>query len=121
LDGQSLGLDDASVDSVLITFTLCTIPDVDAALREVDRVLTPGGSVHIAEHGLSPDPKVAMWQRRIDPWQQRVFGGCHLTRDPVALLSANGFGQIDVEKDYTPGPPPAKPWTSATPALPRAE
>lgn len=110
LDGQQIALPDASVDSVLITFTLCTIPDVALALREVDRVLRPGGSVHIAEHGRSPDPKVATWQRRIDPLQQRLFGGCHLTRDPVALLDEAGFADADVETAYLPGPAFMHPW-----------
>jgi SAM-dependent methyltransferase len=110
LDGQLLAMPDNSVDSVLITFTLCTIPDADAALQEVDRVLKPGGSVHIAEHGLSPDARVARWQQRMDPLQQRLFGGCHLTRNPVALLADAGFEQADVDSDYLPGPGVVKPW-----------
>ena len=110
LDGQQLELDAASVDSVLITFTLCTIPDAARALAEVNRVLAPGGSVHIAEHGRSPDPKVAVWQRRIDPVQQRLFGGCHLTRNPVALLADAGFARADVDTEYLPGPAISKPW-----------
>jgi SAM-dependent methyltransferase len=110
LDGELLALPDSSVDSVLITFTLCTIPDAAAALQEVDRVLKPGGSVHIAEHGLSPDARVATWQRRMDPVQQRLFGGCHLTRDPVALLADAGFTQADVDTAYMPGPAVGKPW-----------
>jgi ubiquinone/menaquinone biosynthesis C-methylase UbiE len=111
LDGQQIGLDDSSVDSVLITFTLCTIPDATAALTEVSRVLVPGGTVHIAEHGRSPDPAVAAWQRRIDPLQQRLFGGCHLTRDPRALLAEAGFGDVDIESAYLPGPRMGMPWT----------
>ena len=111
LDGQQIGLDDSSVDSVLITFTLCTIPDAMAALHEVDRVLAPGGTVHIAEHGRSPDATVASWQRRIDPLQQRVFGGCHLTRDPRAMLADAGFGAADIETAYLPGPRIGKPWS----------
>lgn len=111
LDGQRVDLGDASVDSVLITFTLCTIPDADAALREVDRVLKPGGSVHIAEHGLSPDPRISTWQRRLDPAQQRLFGGCHLTRDPTALLAAAGFADADIDTGYMNGFRPARPWS----------
>lgn len=111
LDGQHLGLEDASVDSVLITFTLCTIPDAATALAEVNRVLVPGGSVHIAEHGLSPDPVVATWQRRIDPLQQRLFGGCHLTRNPISLLAGAGFGEADIASGYLPGPGAGKPWS----------
>jgi ubiquinone/menaquinone biosynthesis C-methylase UbiE len=111
LDGQQIGLADASVDSVLITFTLCTIPDATTALDEVNRVLVPSGTVHIAEHGRSPDPTVAAWQRRMDPLQQRLFGGCHLTRDPRALLAEAGFGEADIESAYLPGPRVGRPWT----------
>jgi ubiquinone/menaquinone biosynthesis C-methylase UbiE len=110
LDGQRLDLADASVDSVLITFTLCTIPDVESALREVARVTKPGGTVHIAEHGRSPDAGVAAWQRRLDPVQKTVFGGCHLTRDPVELLAAAGFAKTDIEAGYINGFPVTKPW-----------
>jgi len=110
LDGQRLALADDSVDSVLITFTLCTIPDVDAALQEVARVLKPGGTVHIAEHGASPDPSVARWQRRLDPAQQRVFGGCHLTRDPILMLASAGFTDADVQTGYISEVGPMRPW-----------
>ena len=79
LDGQRLDLPDASADAVLSTFTLCTIPDADAALREVVRVLRPGGTLHFFEHGLAPDDDVVRWQRRLEPLQKRVFDGCHLT------------------------------------------
>ncbi|MDQ2635563.1 MAG: class I SAM-dependent methyltransferase, partial [Actinomycetota bacterium] len=110
LDGQRLDLADDSVDSVLITFTLCTIPDVDTALQEVARVLRPGGTVHIAEHGTSPDPSVARWQRRLDPAQQVVFGGCHLTRNPILLLESAGFDQLDVQTGYINELGPMRPW-----------
>lgn len=110
LDGQRLDLPDDSVDSVLITFTLCTIPDVDTALQEVARVLKPGGTVHIAEHGTSPDPTVARWQRRLDPVQQRVFGGCHLTRNPILLLESAGFGALDIQTGYVNDVRPMRPW-----------
>jgi len=110
LDGQRLDLADASVDSVLITFTLCTIPDVETALREVARVTKPGGTVHIAEHGKSPDAEVAAWQRRLDPVQKTVFGGCHLTRDPVDLLAGAGFAKADIETGYVNDITAMKPW-----------
>ncbi len=110
LDGQRLDLADDSVDSALITFTLCTIPDVDTALQEVARVLKPGGSVHIAEHGASPDPSVARWQRRLDPMQQRVFGGCHLTRDPILMLDSAGFTDTDIQTGYISEFGPMRPW-----------
>lgn len=110
LDGQRLDLPDASVDSVLITFTLCTIPDVGTALQEVDRVLRPGGTVHIAEHGASPDPTVARWQRRLNPVQKRTFGGCHLTRDPITLLANAGFTDAEITTGYVNNLGPMRPW-----------
>ena len=110
LDGQRLDLAHDSVDSVLITFTLCTIPDVGTALQEVARVLKPGGTVHIAEHGASPDPAVARWQRRLNGMQQRVFGGCQLTRDPILLLESAGFDRLDVQTGYITEAGPMRPW-----------
>ncbi|MFE6649576.1 class I SAM-dependent methyltransferase, partial [Nocardioides sp. NPDC057772] len=110
LDGARLPLDDASVDTGLVTFSLCTIPDVAGALAELRRVLRPGGTIGFAEHGLSPDPAVARWQHRLDGLQQRLFGGCHLTRDIPELLADQGF-QVDLlHQDYLPGPAPSKPW-----------
>ncbi|MCB0972431.1 MAG: methyltransferase domain-containing protein, partial [Acidimicrobiales bacterium] len=114
LDGQRLPLDDDSCDGALSTFTLCTIPDVDAALAELRRVLRPGGRLHVLEHGISPDPGVARWQRRLDPIQQRLADGCHLTRDPVALLEGAGFEVASVTSRYGKGP---KPWTWMTTAV----
>jgi ubiquinone/menaquinone biosynthesis C-methylase UbiE len=110
LDGQRLDLADNSVDSALITFTLCTIPDAGTALQEVARVLKPGGTVHIAEHGASPDPSVSRWQRRMDPVQQRVFGGCHLTRDPILMLAEAGFADTDIQTGYISEFGPMRPW-----------
>ncbi|WP_415090715.1 class I SAM-dependent methyltransferase [Nocardioides sp.] len=112
LDGARIDLADGAADCVLSTFTLCTIPDVDGALREAARVLAPGGTLHLAEHGLSPEPKVAAWQHRLDRTQQRVFGGCHLTRDPRALLAAAGFVSAEVESAYVEDlPRMAAPWS----------
>ena len=110
LDGQRLGAPDASYDAVLSTFTLCTIPDVRAALAEVRRVLRPGGTVHVLEHGLAPDPRVAAWQRRLEPMQRRMAAGCHLTRDVPALLGEAGLEVERLEQAYLPGPAPSKPW-----------
>ena len=91
LDGQSLPFEDGSYDAALSTWTLCTIPDAAAALREVRRVLKPGGTLHFLEHGLAPDENVRRWQRPLNPLQQRVFGGCNFTRPIVDLLTAAGF------------------------------
>ena len=91
LDGQQLPIDDASVDCVVSTFTLCTIPDEAAALREVRRVLRPGGTFHVLEHGLADDPKVQRWQRRVSPLQQFVAGGCHTERHVPGMLHDAGF------------------------------
>ena len=103
LDGQALPLEPASVDHVLITWTMCTIPDVDGALREMHRVLRPGGQVHFVEHGRSPDPGVARWQDRLTPLQRWLFGGCHLNRPIDRLLSRAGFGVTRMDNYYMAG------------------
>jgi len=104
LDGQSIPLEDASCDTALCTFSLCTIPDPGAALAEVRRVLRPGGRFHILEHGLAPDARVAAFQRWFDPIERRIADGCHLSRDPLALLQSGGFTLDDVEQKYGAGP-----------------
>lgn len=103
LDGQDLPLDDDSVDNAVSTFTLCTIPDAHRALREVRRVLRPGGTFTFLEHGLSPDAKVARRQRRYNGVQQRIAGGCHLDRDIDALVRDAGF-DVDSSTFYIAGP-----------------
>jgi ubiquinone/menaquinone biosynthesis C-methylase UbiE len=103
LDGQEIEAEDASYDAALCTFTLCTIPDPLAALAEVRRVVRPGGTLHFLEHGLSPDRGVARWQRRLDPLQQRVAGGCHLTRDAGALVELAGMHLDSIETGDLPG------------------
>jgi ubiquinone/menaquinone biosynthesis C-methylase UbiE len=105
LDGQSLPFADASHDAALATWTLCTIPDVAGALREVRRVLKPGGTLHFVEHGLAPDESVRRWQRRLEPMQKRVFGGCHLTRQVVELLTDAGFTITELDVFYEDGAP----------------
>ena len=104
LDGQHLPLADASVDAALCTFTLCTIPDAHLALEEVRRVLRPGGALHLLEHGLSPDPRVARWQHRLTPLQRRVSGGCHLDRPIDRLLAEGGFELDSLDHPHMPGP-----------------
>lgn len=110
LDGARLPLPDASVDTGLVTFSLCTIADVAGALAELRRVLRPGGTIGFAEHGLSPDPGVARWQHRLDGLQQRLFGGCHLARDIPRLVEAGAFTLDRLEQSYLPGPPLSRPW-----------
>jgi SAM-dependent methyltransferase len=106
LDGARLPLEDASCDGALCTFTLCTIPDVASALAELHRVVRPGGRFHFLEHGRAPDESVRRWQRRIEPIQRRVAGGCHLTRDPEVLVSDAGFEIVEIERRYVKGPKP---------------
>ena len=106
LDGERLDLPDASYDAALSTFTMCTIPDLDAALAEVRRVLRPGGRLHFAEHGLAPEPGVARWQHRLEPVQRRLFAGCHLTRPIDERIERAGFAIGELERFYAPGPKP---------------
>lgn len=110
LDGEALAEPDAAFDAVLVTFSLCSIPDPAAALAEVRRVLVPGGRLHFLEHGLSPDPGVARWQARLEPVQRRVAGGCHLTRDVPALVRGAGLEVEEVHSAYLPAPRLARPW-----------
>ncbi|HEV2309636.1 MAG TPA: class I SAM-dependent methyltransferase [Acidimicrobiia bacterium] len=104
LDGQRLPLDDAAVDHVLTTWTLCTIPDVDAALAEIHRVLRPGGALHFLEHGRSDDPNVARWQDRFTPIQRRIAGGCHVNRPIDDLVVDSGLEITDLKRYEMAGP-----------------
>ncbi len=106
LELAEIAAPDASFDTVVSTFTLCTIPDAVAALREMRRVLKPNGQLLFCEHGMSQDVAVQTWQRRLTPFWKPLAGGCHLDRDIPALLQAGGF-HIDVmEIRYLKGPKP---------------
>lgn len=104
LEAQRLPFPAASFDSIVMTWTLCSIPDARAALAELRRVLKPGGRLHFVEHGLAPDAGVAAWQRRLTPLWKRVAGGCHLDRPMDALVRAGGFRLERLEAAYGPGP-----------------
>jgi SAM-dependent methyltransferase len=102
---EATGLTEASADSVVFTFALCTIPDAAGALAEARRILKPGGQLLFCEHGLAPDAKVAKAQRFIEPLWKVIAGGCHLTRNTQTLLLAGGFKCEQVEHMYLPGTP----------------
>ena len=100
---ESIPLDASTVDTIVVTWTLCTIPDVERALGEMHRVLRPGGMVHFVEHGRSPKANVARWQDRVTPVWGRVFGGCHLNRPIADLLDGAGL-TVDQLQLYAGGP-----------------
>jgi ubiquinone/menaquinone biosynthesis C-methylase UbiE len=103
-DGQQIPLAEDSVDHVLITWTLCTIPDVDQALAEIRRVLRPNGTLRFVEHGRSPEPAVARWQDRITPLQRHLGGGCHINRPIKELLTRSGLTLDRMDNYYAKGP-----------------
>lgn len=105
LDGQLLPFPDSTFDGALSTFTMCTIADLPAALAELRRVLKPAAALRFLEHGDAPDPRVQRWQRRLEPLQRRVAGGCHLTRDIPAALTDAGFEITELDRFYQRGTP----------------
>jgi len=105
LTGEHLDLPAAEFDAVLSTWTLCTIPNLEAALAEMRRVLKPGGSFHFVEHGHAPDQKVANWQVRLEPLNKRLAGGCHLTRHISEDIERAGFEIEKIETYYFEGEP----------------
>jgi ubiquinone/menaquinone biosynthesis C-methylase UbiE len=116
---EALPFDDARFDSVVCTFTLCSVHTPPAALAEARRVLKPGGRLFYCEHGLAPDAGVAKWQRRIEPVWKRIAGGCHLTRPISTAIAAAGFALGPVESMYVPKTPKIAAWNEwgeATPA-----
>ncbi|MEM1232106.1 MAG: class I SAM-dependent methyltransferase, partial [Pseudomonadota bacterium] len=104
ISGESLPCESASFDTVVCTWTLCSIPDPAAAVAEMRRALKPGGQLIFVEHGRSEEAGVARWQRRIEPLWKRIAGGCHLTRRADDLLTAGGFALASFESGYEQGP-----------------
>jgi ubiquinone/menaquinone biosynthesis C-methylase UbiE len=104
LDAERLPLESGSVDHVLVTWSMCTIPHVDLALSEMRRVLRAGGQLHFVEHGRSPDPRVAKWQDRLTPVQRWWAGGCHLNRPIDRLIEQAGFETTRLDTFYVNGP-----------------
>lgn len=103
LPGEQIPLDDNSVDTVLMTYTLCTIADTEAALQGMRRVLKPEGRLLYCEHGKAPDDSVARWQNRLNPAWSRIAGGCQMNRDIPALINEGGFSIKIDERMYIPG------------------
>lgn len=102
---EAAGLAPASVDTIVTTYTLCTIPDAVGALAALRPALKPGGQLLFCEHGLAPDPNVVKWQKRIEPVWRPIAGGCHLTRDVDAMLASAGWRIDSAERMYLPGTP----------------
>ena len=104
VSAEAIPLADNIFDTAVITWSLCTIPDPDAALREVRRLLKPAGKLIFIEHGESPEANIATWQRRINPTWNKLAGGCQLNRRPDTAMLANGFKFAEMTKGYIPGP-----------------
>lgn len=104
LPGEEIPLDDHSVDTVVLTYTLCSIADWERALAQMRRVLKPDGRLLFSEHGESPDASVRKWQHRIDPVWTRLAGGCHIIRPIARMIESAGFEFIEIDSAYLPGP-----------------
>jgi ubiquinone/menaquinone biosynthesis C-methylase UbiE len=103
---EQIPLGDASIDTVVTTWTLCSIPNAPNALQQMKRVLKASGRLIFVEHGRAPDPGVAAWQDRLTPIWKRIAGGCHLNRRPDELITAAGFQITELRNVYMPGPRP---------------
>jgi ubiquinone/menaquinone biosynthesis C-methylase UbiE len=103
---QAIPIDRASIDTVVTTWTLCSIPDVGAALQEMRRVLKSNGQLLFVEHGLGPEENVRKWQNRLTPFWKRIGGGCHLNRPIRALIEDAGFRITRLDTGYANGPRP---------------
>lgn len=104
LSGESIPLDDKTADTVVVTYSLCTIPDPVSALREMRRILKPDGEILFCEHGQAPDAKVTRWQARIDPIWKHIAGGCHSGRNIPALFKQANLNIETLDQMYIPGP-----------------
>jgi ubiquinone/menaquinone biosynthesis C-methylase UbiE len=102
---ESIPLPDKSIDNVLITYTMCTIPDVAISNSEIMRILKDDGKLLFCEHGLAPDKNIAKWQKRINPLWSKIAGGCNLNKDIPSLISSSGFKILNMEEMYLPGTP----------------
>ena len=102
---ESIPLPDKSIDTVLITYTMCTIPDVALSNSEIIRVLKDDGKLLFCEHGLAPDKNIVKWQKRINPLWSKIAGGCNLNRDIPNLISSSGFKISNMEEMYLPSTP----------------
>ena len=103
--GEAIPFDDESFDSVVCTYTLCSVADQAQVLREMRRILKPGGTLLFLEHGRAPDPGPARWQRRIEPVWKNLMGNCHLTREVAPAVGAHGFAIESAERKYMEGMP----------------
>lgn len=115
---ESLPFSDNSFDTVLITFTLCSVQDQAQSLREARRVLKPGGQLLVLEHGVAPDTGVAKWQHRIEPIWKRIAGGCHLTRPIIDAVTTEGFEVTERTGEYMPKTPSILGWVESGVAQP---
>lgn len=118
---EALPLSDASIDTIVMTWTLCSIPDPSKALQQLTRLLKPDGRLIFLEHGRAPEQKVAMWQDRLTPSWKRIAGGCHLNRKIGELIAAAGFQITELKTFYNPGPRPMTYTYQGVAQLPQAD